>query len=323
MKLNQSWNYTKTNTVYVEEELVDNEYVKKILKKLNNPKIIKIKHYKDIFNRKNQSIPFQKDNQKLILAKNKDKIIYEGSRVCNDFGYENFYYVVNSMNCPYDCEYCFLKGMYPSSYILVYVNYEEVMKKVEGKLKEKSYLSISYEGDLLALEKIHGLNEKWINFAKNNKNITIESRTKSGNFNLLKIHEPTENFIISWSLSPQTIIDNYEKYTPDLNIRINNINNAVKNGWNVRIFIEPVLRINNGVKIYKEFFLDIKEEINISKNNINMDFFRINSDYYKKIKNIYKKSELFAYPFENNNGMMEYKKSYKDMINREFHKIFR
>lgn len=323
MKSNQNWKHTKSNTVYVEEDLLDDDFAVEILDKLNNPKIIKTKHYKNIFNRKNQNISFQKNNMKFILAKNKDKLIYEGSEVCNNFGYESFYYVVNSMNCPYNCEYCFLKGMYPSSYILIFINYKEIMEELKRKLKKRSYVSISYEGDLLASEKIHGLNEKWINFAKENKHITFESRTKSKNFDLIKNKTPTENFILSWSLSPQIVIDMYEKRTSDLRSRIENINKAVDEGWNVRVFIEPVLRIDNGVKIYKEFFSYIKKNIKINSRDIDMDFFRINKDYYKRIKNIQKNSEIFAYPFENKNGILEYKESYKDAVYREFIKNFR
>jgi len=323
MRLNQDWKYSKNKKVYVEKNILGNDYVNEILKKLDKPEVIEINHYKNIFNRKNQNITYQKNNQSIILAENKDKIIYKGSRVCNDFGYENFYYIVNVMNCPYNCEYCFLKGMYPSSHMLIFVNYEDIMKKLKSSLKVKSYLSISYECDLMAFEKIHGLNKKWINFAENNKHITIESRTKSVNFHLIEGCNPIKNFILSWSLSPQEVIDKYESKTPGLKARINCINSAVGKGWKVKIFVEPVLRIDNGVKIYKKFFLEIKEKINVENIDVNMDFFRINKDYLKSIKKVYKTSEIFSYPFVDNNGILEYRKAYKDSINREFIKLFR
>jgi len=322
MNLQKNLTYSKSKKVYVEEDILNDEYTKEILKNLEFPDIIKIKHYKDVFNRKNQSHKFQKENFKIILAKSKDKKIYKGAEVCNDFGYNNFYYIVNLMNCPYDCEYCFLKGMYPSSNIVIFIDYKEIMKNVKEKVKDKGYISLSYEGDLLAFEKIHGLNKKWLDFARENPNIFFESRTKSNNFNLLENELPTDNFILSWTLSPQNIIDKYEKHTPSLDKRIESLNLALKKGWKVRIFIEPVLRVENGVDIYSRMFYYLKEKIDINKiDRIELDFFRINKYYYKRLKRIYRNSVIFAYPFINNNGVLEYGEGFRDKINEDFKKI--
>ncbi|MFW5890745.1 MAG: radical SAM protein [bacterium] len=314
--------YSKINKVYIEEDLLDNNYTKEILEKLNKPQIIKIKHYKDVFNRRNQSHRFQKENLTIILAKSNEKKVYKGSQICNDFGYDDFYYVVNQMNCTFDCEYCFLKGMYPSSNIVIFVDYEDIMLEVNKKIKGEGYISLSYEGDLLALEKIHNLNKKWMEFARKNPDIKFESRTKSSDFSAIKAENPPDNFILSWTLSPQAIIEKYEKYSPSLDKRIESINEALKKGWKVRIFIEPVLRVENGVNIYMRMFCYLKEKIDLKKiDEINLDFFRINKNYFKALKNIYSDSILYAYPFKNNKGILEYKEDYKKEILKGFKKI--
>ena len=41
------------------------------------------------------------------------------------------------MHCPFGCEYCYLKGMYPSSNMVVFVNLEDYRADVEEKLKEE------------------------------------------------------------------------------------------------------------------------------------------------------------------------------------------
>lgn len=59
------------------------------------------------------------------------------------------------MNCIYDCEYCFLKGMYPSGNLVIFVNIEDFLNEIESRLKEHSiYLCVSYDTDMLALEPI-------------------------------------------------------------------------------------------------------------------------------------------------------------------------
>ena len=35
------------------------------------------------------------------------------------------------MNCVFDCEYCYLKGMYPSANLVVFVNLEDIFAEVE------------------------------------------------------------------------------------------------------------------------------------------------------------------------------------------------
>ena len=101
--------------VYVEKGVAEHPRTKQILEKLNNTTVIEIDHYKDVFCRKKQSISAQSNAKALILAENTSGCIYEGAPVCQSFGNENFYYCSCMMNCIFDCEYCYLKGMYPSA----------------------------------------------------------------------------------------------------------------------------------------------------------------------------------------------------------------
>ena len=107
--------------VYVEKGVAEHPRTKQILEKLNNTTVIEIDHYKDVFCRKKQSISAQSNAKALILAENTSGCIYEGAPVCQSFGNENFYYCSCMMNCIFDCEYCYLKGMYPSGNLVVFV----------------------------------------------------------------------------------------------------------------------------------------------------------------------------------------------------------
>ena len=39
------------------------------------------------------------------------------------------------LNCIYDCNYCFLQGMFNSANYLVFVNYEDYFKEIEKIIK--------------------------------------------------------------------------------------------------------------------------------------------------------------------------------------------
>ena len=122
--------------IYVEERAYGYPLTEKILAKIPEAHVIRIKHYKDVFDRKRQNAPLQKEHQALIIAVREGSRIFKGAPVCQSMGQKNFYYASSMMNCPFDCEYCYLKGMYPSSNMVVFVNLEDYRSDVEDKLKE-------------------------------------------------------------------------------------------------------------------------------------------------------------------------------------------
>lgn len=167
--------------IYVERKVQKHPRTISILEKFPNANIIEIDHYKDIFCRKKQSVIAQNNAKALILAKNESDIIYEGAPVCQNFGNKYFYYCSCMMNCLFDCEYCFLKGMYPSSNIVIFVNLEDTFDKIRQMLKEHDmYICVSYDADLIACEDICGYVGEWLRFAAKTPGLTIEIRTKSG-----------------------------------------------------------------------------------------------------------------------------------------------
>ncbi len=146
---------SKFSHIYVEEDVLHLERTKQVLNHFQHSTVIIIKDYRDIFNRKKQSHAIQKQSQNLILAKKKNDFLYPASPVCQSFHNEHFYYSTSMMNCIYDCEYCFLKGMYPSGNIVVFMNIEDFFDEVEKVLNKHSvYLCVSYDTDMLALEPI-------------------------------------------------------------------------------------------------------------------------------------------------------------------------
>ena len=97
--------------IYVEKEAFGYPLTKKILEKFPNSKIIELDMYKEIFSKGNQNFIMQKKSPKLILAVKKENYLYEGAKVCESFGNDNFYYTSSVINCIYNCEYCYLQGV--------------------------------------------------------------------------------------------------------------------------------------------------------------------------------------------------------------------
>ena len=311
--------------IYVEKKILDNKNTLEILSKFRDAKIIEIDNYKEVFSSNNQDFHLQKLGQNLILASNKPNMIYEGAVVCEDFENDNFYYTSSIINCVYDCEYCYLQGVYSSGNIVIFVDIEKVFEEVEelyNKLKSL-YLCVSYDTDLLAIENICSFSEKWYHFIKDKKDLKIELRTKSGNIDKFLNLDVLDNFIIAFTLSPEEIALKNEKYTASFKNRVKAIKELQNKGWKVRICIDPLIYTDDFEKNYSEMIEYLFSEIDKNKViDVSIGVFRTSKEYLKKMRNQNKKSEILYYPFECVNGVYTYSdklKSYMiDFIKEKF-----
>jgi spore photoproduct lyase len=295
--------------IYIEKEILTHPRTVKLLKEFPNSIVIEIDTYKEVFNRSNLHFQAQKNNPKLILASKKDNFIYSGSPLTDTFHRGKFYYNTSILNCVYNCDYCFLQGMYKSSHIVVFINLENFYENIKNIINSegKCILSISYETDLLAIERKFGYCREWIEFARDNKELELEIRTKSSSFKEIEHIEPIPNVILAWTLSPEFVVKNYEKKTPTLNKRLENVQDAVSKGWKVRLSFDPLLHIENWRDHYKAF-TEIVFSNPIIKNihDISLGVFRISPDYLKKMKKLRSDSDILYYPYKKRNDSMTY-----------------
>jgi len=287
--------------IYIEEEIENYPLTLEILKKFPQAIKVPIKNYKNVFNPYNQNFQAQKNKKKLILAKKRDNFIYSGSPVTDTFHRGKFFYNSLMMNCLYNCEYCYLQGMYNSSHIVVFVNLDdffgETLKLLE--IEEKVTLCISYDTDLLAMERFIPYASKWIEFASQIPELTIEIRTKSNSYKNISNLTPSKNIILAWTLSPEEVVKKFESDTPTLNRRLQSIREATRDGWRTRICIDPILHIKNWKTIYKNLIHKIFEYPELYEiEEITFGVFRINSEYLKKMKKMRVDSELLYYPYK-------------------------
>lgn len=303
--------------IYIEKEALAYPVTKQILSHFPGAIPIEINHYKDIFNRGHQNFLLQKKSQKLILAIKKDKFLYEGAPVCQNFGNNHFYYTSMVMNCFYDCEYCYLQGMYPSANMVVFVNTEDFFKETEKLLKKfPVYLCISYDTDLLSLENILGYVGKWQSFSEKHPDLTIELRTKCASLSLLDNLNPENNFILAWTLTPDIIRKQYEHHTPGFAQRLACMKKAINRGFPVRLCFDPILYVRDWKDLYQDMIRTIFRELPAHKIfDVSLGVFRVSADYLKQMRKHRPESAIIQYPYENDHGVCHYGKDLsEDMI---------
>lgn len=294
--------------IYIEKSIRNHPRTQKILAQFPSAKVIEIDHYKDIFCRSRQSSPLQHGSQKLILAARQGTLLYEGAPVCQSFGHQYFYYVSCVMNCIYDCEYCYLKGMYPSANIVVFVNLEDYFAEIEQVLKNHPlYLCVSYDTDLLALEQMIGYVREWCAFAAEHDNLTIEIRTKSANKSFVRGMISNSRVIYAFTISPQAVIDAYEHHTASLGERLSCAALLIQEGCPVRLCFDPMIYVPCWEQHYEKMLEQVYQRIAIEKIvDASVGTFRISQDYLKNIRKQEPESAVIWFPFQKEDGYCHY-----------------
>lgn len=321
-KLTSSNNLTESvckpfSHIYVERQALEYPLTKDILAKFKNSTVIYIDHYKDIFNRRNQDFLAQKYCPSLILAVNKSERIYNGARTCQNFGHEHFYYTSQIKNCIYDCEYCYLQGMYPSGNINIFVNTEDYFADVDMLLEEHPVsLSISYDTDMTALDGITGLVEKWCEFASTRPNVTVEIRSKCSSTKVFEKLKPPSNVVFAYTLSPAYVAETFEHNASGYEARKKAFYTSLEAGCTTRLSIDPILPVENFEKIYSKTIDDIfSNPITRNISDVSIGGFRISKDYIKHMQNV-RMNSLTTYPYSIRDGICTFDEAtHKYMMN--------
>lgn len=302
--------------IYVEAAVLEHPRTKKILAKFPAAQVVTISHYKDVFCRSRQSYTLQHRSQNLILAAKKGTLLYEGAPVCQSFGNPYFYYTSCMMNCIFDCEYCYLKGMYPSANIVIFVNLEDYFAEVEQVLKEHPlYLCVSYDTDLLALEQITGYAKEWCDFAEKHENLKIELRTKCADRQLAGKLRQTPGVIYALTLSPQAVIEKYEHQTPSLAARLSFAAELIRAGCPLRLCFDPMIYLPGWEGYYEKMLEQVCEVIDLEQVvDVSIGTFRISQDYLKKMRKQEPDCALVWFPYENEDGYYHYPKQLMDQM---------
>ena len=290
--------------VYVEKGARAYPLTDAILSKLQGSVVIDIDHYKDVFDRPRQDIVFQKENPCLILAVRTGARIYKGAPVCQSFGQRNFYYASSVMNCPFDCAYCYLKGMYPSSYIVVFVNFDDYASEVRSHLAEgPMYVCASYDTDLIALDHLTGLAGRWCDLAEENEDLLVELRTKAAPQDLRAV----PNVIYAYTISPEEVAGRYESGAPRPSDRIRAAARALDAGCRIRLCFDPMIKIPNWQECYERFVEEVAGSIDLTRiTDVSVGTFRISGEYLNSMRRRSPGNEIAWYPYTVKSGVAQY-----------------
>jgi len=255
--------------IYIETRAKNYPQAKKILEQFKSADIIEISHYKNVFDKNTHWL---KQKKSLIIAKLESNPITLAPAW---YGHTNTaYFFKTSLNCIYDCSYCFLKGAFKTEHMVCFVNYDDIKTQIshhietlqKTNIREEIWMYSSDYSDIQWMDSFSNFNKEFIGFFEKFSGVKMEIRTKSWNIkSLLDLWFTPQNTEIAFSLNPQVLIDEYESGTASLKQRISAINTLIEKGWKVGIRLLPLLPVNNYKEIYKDFFKLLSSEIDMNK----------------------------------------------------------
>ena len=281
---------------------------KEILRRFPKAQVIMIDHYKDVFCRSRQDNILQQQAQNLILAVKEGNLIYKGAPVCQSFGHRYFYYTSCQMNCLFDCDYCYLKGMYPSGHMVMFVNLDDYFAEASKMLSlHPMYLCISYDADLMAVEEIAGYIEKWQAFAEEHPDLTIEVRTKAAPSSIWRRLKALPNMIYAFTISPQHVIDRWGHGTPSMTQRLSCAAEGLREGFMIRLCFDPMLHFAGWKDSYEMMIRTAAEQMDLNEiHDFSVGTFRMSADYLKKMRRMMPETSIVWYPYVNEDGVCGY-----------------
>ncbi len=300
--------------IYVERRIYDHPRTQDLLVRLGSEKtVIVCDHYREIFNRKAQSFKMQKQHPALIIAEK------PGSRVLPTppgfgIGQQHNYYFSHLLNCPYDCRYCFLQGMYQSAHYVLFINYEDFQQDIVSVLQSHPNETVTffsgYDADSLAFNARTQFVEHFIPFFQQHPRALLELRTKSANVKALLKQAPIPNVVVAFSLTPSDISQQVEHRVPALTQRLEAMRQLQSAGWRLGLRFDPLIYCDNFESLYEALFSQVFAMLDPSAiHSVSTGLLRFPEKMYQKITAMYPNDKLLAHPLEVHRKVVSYSKT--------------
>jgi spore photoproduct lyase len=244
--------------IFIEKDAGDFSITKSILKRLPRSKHIKINslkgYIKENNERKNQIRDYNERTKNLFLVKERYDFIKPCP--CSKGVVGCGYYILNlGFGCIYECSYCFLQNYTNVNGIVIPVNIDDFLFRLEALFtKNPGSLRIGTGEftDSLALDGLTGFSQILIEFFSRFENKTLELKTKSNNVEKILELRGRNNIVISWSLNPQFIVDSDEWQTCDLMERLEAAKKCCEAGYLVGFHFDPLIYSKKWKENYRE-----------------------------------------------------------------------
>lgn len=285
--------------IFVEEALLNHKQTQIILDRFKKSPVV-LNRYDEVWGRVKKPYLQKRESLNLFIAEKKGELIKEAPPAYGLLG-EPHYYFVNAYNCIYECEYCYLQGYFQTPDIVLFLNHEQMIEKMQQTLEnhqQRVWFHAGEFSDSLALNHLTGELEHYFKFFKDHPNAVLELRTKSVNIRDLLKFDPLKNIITSFSLSPAENLKSIDLKTPPLKARLNAIKQLSDHGHPIGIHFDPITYDENYLEDYKDLINELSRSISMNKiEYLSLGVVRFTSDVFHQMKQNYPQSKILEQEF--------------------------
>lgn len=283
--------------LYIEKGILNHPTMVSILNKLKSIEIQVIENYQSLgLAHLPANHRYKQEKRGLVLAYKSGELVKEVQR---DLFRQipNEYYIMHSPGCPSDCQYCFLFDYLTHQMPTLFVNHDEILESIreliESKPNEKHTFHAGEFSDALAYDHITELSKPLVELFSKYEHAYLELRTKSDNIkNLFGLNHQGKS-IVSWTFSPQRVVQLFEYQTASAEERIEAACACQKAGYPVALRFDPLIRYPDWEKGYQEIIEKIGERLNPDLiYDCQLGVFRYTPGLWKVIRERFPKSWL-------------------------------
>lgn len=304
--------------LYFETAVADHPRTLDLRRRFGRLPQIEIERYGELFNRTSQNFRLQKRRPSLILAAKREGFVLPAPEICG-VGEEAFYFS-HLLNCPYDCRYCFLQGMYRSANYVLFVNYEDFFAAIEQKLKERPGRRLTfysgYDCDSLALEGLTGFAAAALPFFRGQENAVLELRTKAVPSRALQGEEAWPGALVAASLTPPAVAEVFDHGAPPIAKRIEGLAKLAAKGWPIGLRFDPLIFSDDFRPLYGELFEMVFAAVPaVSVASVGLGPFRLPSPFFRRLEKLYPDDRaLQSAPLEERGGTVSYSREREEAM---------
>ncbi len=155
-------------------------------------------------------------------------------------------------SCGFDCSYCSIQSFYNEDKIVFDKDYGKKLRNIKLDPNEIYHIGTGQSSDSLMWGNRYGLLDALTEFARNNKNVILEKKTKSDRVEYFLKNDIPKNIICTWSLNPQKVIDNEEHLTASLEDRLKAAKKVHDRGILVGFHFHPMIYYEGWEDEYKD-----------------------------------------------------------------------
>ena len=311
--------------IYIEKSLLENPEnalkIEKIIKRFSSVAVFYIDDYRDVFGKFYKPYLAKRDNLWLFLAHKKGELL-KPTPPAYGTNSGKHYYFVHAYNCIYECQYCYLQGYFHSPDIVLFLNHQEILQKIESVIventhshpKEEIWFHAGEYSDSLALSDLSGELPIFFDLFKKYPQAKLELRTKSIKIQELLKLPPLPNVFVSFSLSSERNTKEIDLRTPNLALKIKAIRQLIDHGYFIGLHFDPIVYSETFESDYYSLVALLgetfsKDELQKHISYISIGVVRFTKDVHSKVIKNYPESTMFSYEMiKSFDGKMRYPK---------------